>query len=247
MPRYKLDIEYEGSSYVGWQRQKNGKSIQGSLEYAIFSLFQQKIDVFGAGRTDAGVHALSQVAHFDSEKHLPNEKVRDGLNYYLKFENISVLSVSKATCSFHARFSAVMRHYMYRILNRRSPPSVDYGRVWHVPVVLNAKKMHDAAQCFVGYHDFTTFRAAHCQSSSPFKTISYINVAKKSDEIIVFVSAKSFLHSQVRSMVGSLKLVGEGKWSNEELIQALLDRDRAKSGPVAPSMGLYLSKVDYVD
>ena len=193
------------------------------------------------------MHALGQVAHFDSEKHLPNEKVRDGLNYYLKFEKISVLRASKVSSNFHARFSATMRHYIYRILNRRSPPSVESGRVWHIPVVLNEKNMHNAAQCFVGYHDFTTFRAAHCQSNSPFKTISSINVSKKSNEIIIIVSAKSFLHSQVRSLVGSLKLVGEGKWSDEELSQALLACDRTKSGPVAPSMGLYLSKVDYLD
>jgi tRNA pseudouridine38-40 synthase len=245
MPRYRLALEYAGGEFVGWQRQDNGPSVQGVLEDAIEKLSGERVTVTGAGRTDAGVHALGQVAHFDLVKDFAADRVRDALNFHVRPAAVSVLDAAVAAPDFHARFSATARHYLYRILTRRPPPVLEAGRVWHVVHPLDADAMHHAAQALVGRHDFTTFRAAECQANSPVKTLDVLSVSRAADEIHVTASARSFLHHQVRSMVGSLKLVGEGKWRVRELADALAARDRARCGPVAPPDGLYLVKVDY--
>ena len=243
--RYRLTIEYDGGPFVGWQRQDNGPSIQGALEDAIEKLSATRVTVTGAGRTDAGVHAYAQVAHFDLEKDYEPGKVRDALNHYLRPAPIAVLDAAVADGEFHARFSALGRHYLYRILNRRSPPALEEGRVWHVSPKLDVEAMHAAAQALVGSHDFTTFRAAECQAKSPVKTIDRLDVSRRADEIHIEASARSFLHHQIRSFTGTLKLVGEGKWQPRDVAKALAARDRSACGPVAPPDGLYLVKVDY--
>ncbi len=245
MPRYRLTLEYDGGPFVGWQRQDNGPSIQGALEDAIEKLTALRVTVTGAGRTDAGVHALGQAAHFDLEKDFDPPKLRDGLNHFLRPAPIIVLEATLAAPDFHARFSAKARHYLYRILNRRSPPALDEGRVWHISAVLNAEAMRQAAQLLLGTHDFTTFRAAECQARSPVKTLDRLDVSRHGEEIHIEASARSFLHHQIRSFTGSLKLVGEGKWQAADLASALEARDRAQCGPVAPPDGLYLVRVDY--
>ena len=245
MPRYRLTLEYDGGGFVGWQRQDNGASIQGALEDAIEKLSSERVIVHGAGRTDAGVHALGQVAHFDLEKEFAADRVRDALNHFLRPATIAVLDAVVAAPDFHARFSAVKRHYLYRILVRRSPPVLERGRVWHVVQELDVDAMHDAAEALVGHHDFTTFRAAECQANSPMKTLDRLDVRLVADEIHIEATARSFLHHQVRSMVGSLKLVGEGKWSARDLADALTAKDRSRCGPVAQPDGLYLVRVDY--
>ncbi len=243
--RYRLTIEYDGGPFVGWQRQDNGPSIQGVLEEAIFRLCGETITVTGAGRTDAGVHALGQVAHFELAKEFAADKIRDALNHFLRPAPVAVLDAAIVPADFHARFSATARHYLYRILCRRAPPALESGHVWHVVRELDADAMHTAAQTLVGAHDFTTFRAAECQAKSPLKTLDRLDVSRVGDEIHVNASARSFLHHQVRSMVGSLKLVGEGKWRPRDVADALKDRDRSACGPVAPPDGLYLVRVDY--
>ncbi len=243
--RYKLMIEYDGAPFVGWQRQANGLSVQEVLEAALEAFCGQQVAVGAAGRTDAGVHALGQVVHFDLDKPYETDTVRDALNFHLKPHPVSVLKAETAAQDFHARFDALQRHYLYRILDRRPPPALDRGRVWHVPVRLDADRMQDAAQHLVGRHDFTTFRAAQCQAKSPLKTLDSFSVRRVGEEIHVTVSARSFLHHQVRSMVGTLKRVGEGKWQTHHVIGALRARDRAACGPVAPAHGLYLLRVDY--
>ena len=245
MPRYRLTIEYDGGPFVGWQRQAEGASIQGALEGAIEKLSAERVTVTGAGRTDAGVHALGQVAHFDLEKSFEVGKVRDALNYYLRPAPIIVLDVGAVDSEFHARFSATTRHYLFRILNRRSPPALEEGRVWHVSHRLEAEAMQAAAQYLVGQHDFTTFRAAECQAQSPVKTLDRLDVSRRADEIHIEASARSFLHHQIRSFAGSLKLVGEGKWQPKDLKAALEARDRSACGPVSPPDGLYLVRVGY--
>lgn len=245
MPRYRLLLEYDGGAFVGWQRQDNGPSVQGALEDAIEKLSGERVTVTGAGRTDAGVHALGQVAHFDLEKTFEAGKVRDALNHYLRPAPVAVLEAAPAVPDFHARFSATGRHYLYRIVCRRAPLALDRGHVWHVVRDLDAEAMHHAAQALVGQHDFTTFRAAECQAKSPVKTLDRLDVRGLAGEIHIEASARSFLHHQVRSMVGSLKLVGEGKWHPREIAAALAARDRSACGPVAPPDGLYLVRVDY--
>jgi tRNA pseudouridine38-40 synthase len=243
--RYRLTMEYDGAPFVGWQRQDNGPSVQGALEEAIVALSGETVTVTGAGRTDAGVHALGQVAHFDLVKEFAPDKVRDALNHYLRPRPAVVLEAAVADGEFHARFSATGRHYLYRILSRRPPPALEVGHVWHVVRDLDAEAMHAAAQALVGQHDFTTFRAAECQAKSPVKTLDRLDVARVGEEVHVNASARSFLHHQVRSIVGSLKLVGDGKWSRRDMGQALKARDRSACGPVAPPDGLYLVRVDY--
>lgn len=243
--RFRLVIEYDGGPFVGWQRQDNGPSIQGALEDAIEQFSGARVTVTGAGRTDAGVHALGQVAHFDLEKEFTADKVRDALNHFLRPSPVVVLEAAIAADDFHARFSATERHYLFRILNRRAQPALDAGKVWHVTARLDADAMHEAAQSLVGQHDFTTFRAAECQAQSPVKTLDRIDVSRRGEEIHIQTSARSFLHHQVRSFVGSLKLVGEGKWSPRDLKAALDACDRSACGPVSPPDGLYLVKVDY--
>ncbi len=245
MPRYRITVEYDGSPFVGWQRQENGPSVQQALEEAISAMTGESVRVQGAGRTDAGVHALGQVAHFDLHRAFPPHRLREGLNYHLRPAPIVILAAEEVTTDFHARFSATRRHYLYRILNRRAPPALERNRVWHVPVPLDAGIMHEAAQVLVGRHDFTTFRASQCQADSPVRTLDFIDVERQGDEIRIRTHARSFLHNQVRSIVGSLKLVGEGKWTAGDLRRALEACDRTACGPVAPPYGLYLVCVDY--
>jgi tRNA pseudouridine38-40 synthase len=245
MPRYRLIIEYDGGPFVGWQRQDNGPSVQGALEEAVAKFSSEQVTVAGAGRTDAGVHAYGQVAHFDLEKEFAAGKVRDALNHFLRPAPVAVVEAEIAAPDFHARFSAKARHYLYRIATRRAPLALERGHAWHVVHALDADAMHVAAQALVGQHDFTTFRAAECQAKSPVKTLDRLDVRRAADEIHIEASARSFLHNQVRSMVGSLKLVGEGKWRPKQVGEALAACDRAACGPVAPPEGLYLVRVDY--
>ncbi|MEM7425803.1 MAG: tRNA pseudouridine(38-40) synthase TruA [Pseudomonadota bacterium] len=245
MSRYRITVEYDGGPFCGWQMQDNGPSVQSALTDAIEKLSGERTTVFGAGRTDAGVHALGQVAHFDLEREWLADKIRDGLNFHLKPDPVSVREAAAVGKEFHARFSATQRHYLYRIITRRAPLALERGRAWRVSVPLDAGAMHEAAQALTGTHDFTTFRSAHCQSKSPVKSIDRISVRQEQDLIVISISARSFLHNQVRSIAGSLKLVGEGKWSAGDLKAALDAVDRTRCGPVAPPEGLFLKGVDY--
>ncbi len=245
MPRYRITIEYDGTPFLGWQRQADGPSVQGALEEALNKFSGETAGVRGAGRTDSGVHALGQVAHFDLSKPWEPFKIREAFNHHLRPAPVSVLECQPADDAFDARYSATARHYRYRILSRRARPALERDRVWWLPIALDAAAMHDAAQELVGRHDFTTFRAAQCQAKSPLKTLDRLDVSRWGDEIVIETSARSFLHNQVRSMVGSLKLVGEGKWRRRDLKAALDAADRAACGPVAPASGLYLVAVDY--
>jgi tRNA pseudouridine38-40 synthase len=245
MPRYRITIEYDGTPFVGWQIQADGASVQGRLADAIRQLGGETVDVRGAGRTDAGVHALGQVAHFDLVKDWPADTVRDAVNFHLKPSPITVLDCVAIGPGFDARFSATARHYLYRILARRAPPALDRDRVWWVPRPLDAAAMAAAAPALLGRHDFTTFRAAGCQARSPVKTLDRLDVTASGDEIRIEASARSFLHHQVRSIVGSLKHVGEGKWVVGDMAVALAAVDRSRCGALAPSSGLYLVRVDY--
>ncbi len=245
MPRFKLTIEYDGAPFVGWQAQSNGPSVQARIGAAVAALTGELILPRGAGRTDGGVHALGQAAHLDLGRDWAPGRLRDALNAHLRPDPVSILSCERVDDTFDARFSAVTRHYLYRILDRRSPLALDRGRVWRVAVPLDAGVMHEAAQALVGNHDFTTFRAAECQAKSPVKTLDRLDVAREGHEIVLFASARSFLHNQVRSMVGSLMEVGRGAWTASDLAAALHARDRARCGPVAPPDGLYLVRVDY--
>jgi tRNA pseudouridine38-40 synthase len=245
MPRYRLTLEYDGGPFAGWQRQNNGPSVQAAIEEAILKLSSEIATVTGAGRTDAGVHAFAQVAHVDLAKEFAPEKVRDALNHFLRPAPVAVIAAEIAAREFHARFSAVARHYFYRILCRRSPPALERGHVWHVVHALDAEAMQAGARALIGQHDFTTFRSSECQAKSPVKTLDRLEVRRAGDEIHIEAQARSFLHNQVRSMVGSLKLVGEGKWQPRDMGRALEAKDRAACGPVAPPEGLYLVRVDY--
>jgi tRNA pseudouridine38-40 synthase len=245
MPRYRITLEYDGGPFAGWQRQDNAPSVQGALEEAIFRLSAERVTVTGAGRTDAGVHARGQVAHFDLVKEFTADTIRDALNAHLRPATIAVLEAALAAPDFHARFSAIGRHYEYRILTRRAPPALDKGHVWHVGRSLDAAAMQAGAQAFLGPHDFTTFRSSECQAKSPVKTLDRFDVSVQGDEIVFFARARSFLHHQVRSMVGTLKLVGEGKWRSGDVARALAARDRSACGTVAPPEGLSLLRVDY--
>lgn len=245
MPRYKLTIEYDGTPYVGWQRQNNGPSVQQALEDAIAAMTGESVTVSGAGRTDAGVHALGQVAHADLAREWRTDVVRDGMNAHLRSGTVTVLSCEAVGGDFDARFSAVKRHYLYIILNRRAPPAIDHKRVWHMARGLDAEAMHEAAQCLVGRHDFTTFRASECQANSPVKTLDRLDVTRDGDRIEIRASALSFLHHQIRSIAGSLEHIGSGRWTKDDLRNALEARDRKRCGVVAPPHGLYLAWVDY--
>jgi tRNA pseudouridine38-40 synthase len=245
MPRYRLTLEYNGTPYVGWQRQPGLATVQGTLESAFERFTGEIVDVRGAGRTDTGVHARGQVAHVDLARDLDPRKIREALNFYLRGNPISVLQCEIASPDFDARFSASSRHYLFRILNRRAPPALDLDRVWHVMYPLDAAAMHEAAQGLLGRHDFTTFRAAACQASSPVRTLDRLDVRRVGEEVHIETAARAFLHAQVRSMVGSLKRVGEGKWRPGDLAAALEACDRAACGPVAPPAGLYLVRVGY--
>jgi tRNA pseudouridine38-40 synthase len=247
--RYKLTIEYDGRGLVGWQRQDNGPSIQQLLEEAGAKLAEHEVNVVGAGRTDAGVHASGQVAHIDLKKDLAPNRVRDGLNFWMMADSrttqVAVLSAEAVAEDFHARFSAIGRRYLYRIVNRRAPLTVLRGLAWQVTKKLDADAMHQAAQLLIGQHDFTTFRASECQAKSPNKTLDRLGVVRQGEEILIHAEARSFLHHQVRNMVGSLKWVGEGRWSAGDLAAALAACDRREGGPTAPPDGLSLTGVVY--
>jgi tRNA pseudouridine38-40 synthase len=245
MPRYKLTIEYDGTDFVGWQVQDNGLSVQGVLADAVLAFAGERAAIGGAGRTDAGVHALGQVAHVDLAKDWPPDTVRDALNAHLRPRPVAVLLAERVDDSFDARFSATRRHYRYRIVNRRADLALEALRAWRIPRPLDAAAMHDAAQGLVGRHDFTTFRSTECQAKSPVKTLDRLDVNRDGDEVDVIAVARSFLHNQVRSMVGSLVHVGEGKWSAADLAAVLATRDRTACGQVAPPQGLYLVRVEY--
>ena len=245
MPRYKLVIEYDGTPFVGWQAQANGLSVQAMLEAAAQAFCGEITNVGGAGRTDGGVHALGQAAHVDFAASYESDIVRDALNAHLRPHPIAVLQATRVPDDFDARFSATRRHYLYRILNRRPDLALERNRAWRVPRQLDVDAMHTAAQRLVGRHDFTTFRAAECQAKSPVKTLDRLDVTRTGERVEIRASARSFLHHQVRSMVGSLALVGKGRWSADDLAAALAARDRATCGPVAPPEGLYLAAVDY--
>jgi tRNA pseudouridine38-40 synthase len=245
MPRYKLTIEYDGAPFAGWQVQADQLTVQGVLMAAIEALTGEKAPVQGAGRTDAGVHARAQVAHVDLTRDWDTDTVRDALNAHLRPHPVAILTAEKVAADFNARTSALKRHYLYRIVNRRPDLTLELGRAWRVPRPLDVAAMHAAAQRLVGKHDFTTFRSTECQAKSPVKTLDQLDVARNGEEVTVLAAARSFLHNQVRSMVGSLVMVGEGKWSADDLSKALDARDRTACGQVAPPDGLYLIKVDY--
>ena len=245
MPKYKLIVEYNGTGLVGWQRQENGPSVQQHIEEAIFALAQDKVEAVAAGRTDAGVHALGQVVHFDITKEFENYKVRDALNHHLRGKNISVVSAEKTDDNFHARFDANKRKYLYRILSRRSPPALRKNNVWHVPLPLDIARMEEGAKHLIGHHDFTTFRAIECQSKTPMKTLDKITIVQKDDEVHLSFEAKSFLHNMVRKIVGTLYLVGIGKIPPSDVKKALEAKDQSASGPTAPAHGLYFLEVNY--
>jgi tRNA pseudouridine38-40 synthase len=245
MPRYKLIIEYDGTPFSGWQIQDNALTVQGALETAVKAICGEDVRVNGAGRTDAGVHALAQVAHCDIARHFVPGRFRDGLNAHLRPHPIGVLSAEIVPDNFEARFSATKRHYLYRITNTRANLALDIKRSWRVPRRLDTDAMHEAAQRLLGKHDFTTFRDTECQAKSPEKTLDQLDVERDGDAVSIMTSARSFLHSQVRSMVGSLVWVGEGRWSADDLAAALAARNRAACGPVAPPEGLYLVRVEY--
>lgn len=247
MPRYRLDIEYDGTPYAGWQRQAGQHSVQAAIEQAIKGFCGEEVSLRGAGRTDAGVHATGQVAHVDLARDWSADKVRDALNAHLTMagERVAILAASRAAENFDARFSASGRHYLFRIVNRRAPLALEKNKAWWVPKQLDADAMHEAAQVLVGRHDFTTFRSAHCQANSPLRTLDRLDVGRSGEIIEIRAFARSFLHNQVRSMVGTLKRVGEGAWTAGDVKAALEARDRAACAGLAPPQGLYLVAVDY--
>jgi tRNA pseudouridine38-40 synthase len=245
MPRYKLTLEYDGAPFAGWQIQADQLTVQGVLTAAIEALCGEKSLVQGAGRTDTGVHARAQVAHVDLAKNWDTDTVRDALNAHLRPHPVAILNAEHVADDFNARTSAIQRHYLYRIINRRADLTLEAGRAWRVPRQLDTNAMHKAAQRLVGKHDFTTFRSTECQAKSPIKTLDILAVERIGENVDISAVARSFLHNQVRSMVGSLVSVGEGKWSANDLSSALDAQDRTACGPVAPPDGLYLMRVDY--
>lgn len=247
MLRYRLLIEYDGMAFSGWQAQANGPSVQNALQDAVLALCGIETEVAGAGRTDAGVHARGQVAHVDLPRDYDPHVVMNALNAHLRNADkpVVVVEAGRAPNGFHARFSATRRHYLYRILNRRGPLALERERAWHVIAPLDVAVMNEAASALLGRHDFTSFRAAACQAKSPIKTLDHLSIAREGEEILIRANARSFLHNQVRAMVGTLKLVGEGRWTRTDVETALAARDRQAAGPNAPPEGLYLMQVDY--
>lgn len=246
MARFKLTVEYDGAPFCGWQRQENGFSVQAALEAVLKEFSGEDVTVFGAGRTDAGVHATGQVCHIDLQREWPGDTVRDALNARLREAgSVMVLRAERVADTFDARFSARKRHYLYRILNRRPPPTLLKGQVWWVWKPLDVEAMDRAAKGLLGTHDFTTFRSTHCQAKNPVRTLERLDVTREGAEVHIHASAQSFLHNQIRSLAGSLKLVGEHRWSADDLAAALAACDRKRCGPVAPPDGLYLTAVDY--
>ncbi len=245
MTRFALTIEFDGGPYVGWQRQSSGASIQQSIEDAVFKITAEKTSVHGAGRTDAGVHGLAMRAHVDIERVIEPDRLMAAINAHLRPQPIAINDVAVVADDWHARFSCTHRSYQYRIVNRRAPLALEQGRAWRIPQPLDSDVMHDAAQILVGQHDFTTFRSAHCQAASPLKSLDRLNVRRVDDHIVIEAAARSFLHHQVRSMVGCLAYVGLGRWTKEDLKSALEARDRAALGLNAPPDGLYFVRADY--
>jgi len=245
MPRYKIIIEYDGSGISGWQRQTNSNSVQQFIEEAIEKFSQEKVIIHAAGRTDAGVHALGQVAHFDLEKDYPSDVVKRAINHFLRPNKVIILNCQVIDNEFNARFSAIKRHYRYVILNRKSPSVLEVNKVWHVHEDLDIEKLQIAANLLIGQHDFTSFRATHCQAQSPIKTLDEIKIYREGEKVIFTLKARSFLHHMVRNIVGSLVLVGVGKWQVEDITKALQAKNRRSAGPTAPACGLYFVQVDY--
>src|SRR6218665_3325875 len=247
MTRFRLLVEYDGRPFMGWQRQAHGPSVQQAIEEAIEAITPEPVTLHAAGRTDAGVHALAMTAHVDIEKPIDVHRLADGTNAKLRPLPVAILSAEEVREGFHARFSCIGRHYVYRIANRRAPLVLEAGRAWRVPVLLHADDMNDAAQVLVGNHDFTTFRSAHCQAESPVKTLDRLSVTRRGETVVIEAAARSFLHHQVRSMVGCLELVGRGKWTKADLRDALEAKARAALGFNAPPDGLYFAGADYGD
>ena len=249
MPRYRMVVEYDGTPYVGWQRQDNGHSVQGAIEKAIHAMTGQWTSLRAAGRTDTGVHAFGQVCHVDLDRDWKAETVANAVNAHLVMANerVVILDCEKVPETFDARFSATKRHYLYRIISRRAPIAIEAMRAWHVKNPLDHEAMHEAAQMLVGYHDFTTFRSARCQARNPNRTMDKITVTRSGELVEIRASAQSFLHNQIRSFAGTLKMVGEGRWTPGDVKEALEARDRAYCGPVAPPHGLYFMEVEYGD
>lgn len=244
--RYKITVEYDGRAFSGWQRQEEGVvTVQGTLEQAVKKFSGENVTLHVAGRTDAGVHALAMVSHFDIARDTTPDEIQGALNYHVKPLPVSVLAVEAVSDEFHARMSAKKRHYIYRILNRRAPSALNPEMVWHVPYTLDVDAMQRAANELLGHHDFSTFRAADCQAQSPMKTLDAIAFARSADEVHMRVSARSFLYHQVRNMIGTLVLVGKGAWTHDEFVAAFKAADRTKGGPMAPPDGLYFERVDY--
>jgi len=243
--RFKITVEYDGRPFTGWQAQKDTVTVQEEIEKAIFSFSGEKLRITTAGRTDSGVHALGQVASFDLDMNITPLKLREALNSTLRPNPISILEAFEVNKDFSARFSAKRRHYLYKIINRRPPLTFEKGQAWHIPIALDYEAMHEAAQLLLGEHDFTTFRNVKCQAKSPVKTLDRLDVTRMGDLIEITVTAESFLHNQVRSMVGALHLVGRGKWLKKDLKKALEAKDRQEGGFNAPPDGLYFLKVDY--
>ncbi len=248
--RYKMIVEYDGGHFHGWQRQYNSlqgdlKTVQGALQSALFKITGQTVVVEGAGRTDAGVHATGQVAHFDLTTFYPAPRLGDALNFYVRTQGVVVLHIEQVALQFHARFSAISRTYQYHIINRRSPLALDNHRAWHVINKLDGEAMRDAAQHLIGHYDFSAFRAAECQGNSPFKTLTKFDIQWAGERIMATIQARSFLHHQVRIMMGTLKLIGEGKWTQEDLVKIRDEKQRKLAGPTAPAHGLYLVDVGY--
>lgn len=245
MPRYKLTVEYDGGPYSGWQFQEGQPTVQGVLENAIEQLCGEQCRLQVAGRTDAGVHAWAQVAHFDSPKEYDAERVKGALNYYMREDAVAIIHAEAVTEEFHARFSATGRRYLYRVLNRPTPPAIERGRVWHVPEPLDITLMRAGANYLIGTHDFTSFRASECQSKSPIKTLDDITISQAGEEIHLHFAARSFLHHQVRNIVGSLKKVAQGRWQPKKIKEVLEAQDRTAAAETAPACGLYLTEVVY--
>ncbi len=245
MQRYKLKIEYDGTPFVGWQFQKNGLSIQEVLQQAIFNLSKEKVVVTGAGRTDSGVHALEQVAHFDLEKNIEKKKFLPGLNQYIGNKPITILKIIRTNKKFHSRFDAKRRTYQYVIINRQSPLALQKNKAWHIRKKLNVDSMKKAIKPLLGTHDFSTFRASSCGAKSPVKTMEKISIKKNKDRIILNFTSKSFLQQQVRSMVGCIKYLGDGKWDINRFKESFKSKNRLKCAPPAPACGLYLKNIKY--
>lgn len=245
MARYRLLLEYDGSAFQGWQRQSNGPSVQQALEEALQALTGERVTIVAAGRTDAGVHAIAQVAHLDLARDFEPERLAGGLNHHIRAHAIAVLEARRTEQRFHARFSATGRRYLYRILDRRAPPVLDSTRVWHIPTSLEAERMQEAAGALIGRHDFTSFRASECQANSPLKTLDHLEVRRRGGEVQIIAAARSFLHHQVRNITGTLVRIGSGKEPVAYARKALEARDRSAAGPTAPAHGLYLVEVTY--